>query len=112
MKITFSRLIALETKVETVRFPYGAQGACSMYSWSSCRVFGFLLGAERFFAEFGDLLVELRDVDLGEVVVVGLLDAFPGQQRLEEVVRVRVVLEPVGPAGVEVGRRVLPITVK
>ena len=44
-------------------------------------------------------------VDLGEVGVVGRRDAFAGQQRLEEVVRVRVVLEPVGPAGVEVGRR-------
>ncbi len=38
------------------------------------------------------------------VLLVGQ-DAFPRQQRLEEVVRVRVVLEPVEPAGVEVGRR-------
>ena len=42
-----------------------------------------------------DFLVQRRNVDLARVAVVGRQDAFPGQQRLEEVVRVRVVLEPV-----------------
>ena len=73
--------------------------------WSSSAYSASCFGPELFFAELGDFRVQLRVVDVGEVVVVGRQDAFAGQQRLEEVVRVRVVLEPVDPAGVEVGRR-------
>ena len=106
LKITLSRSIALETKVETVarcrraprapvpcipcparRIRLPASGPSG--SSPSLAIFAFSSGI----------------VDLGEVGVVGRQDAFAGEQRLEEVVRVRVVLEPVDPAGVEVGRR-------
>src|SRR5215203_466770 len=64
----------------------------------------FLLRPELLFSQFRDFLVDRGVVELAEVVVVGGLDAFSRQQRLKEVIRMRVVLVPVGPARVEVGR--------
>ena len=72
------------------------------------RVFLDLTWAELFFAEPPDFRVQLRNVELSPVRVVGLLDAFARELGLEVVVGVGVVEEPVGPAGVEA----LPITPK
>ncbi len=69
-------------------------------------VFLFLLGAELFGGQLIDLFVQFRHVGLPEVLVVGRLDVFPVEQE-QEIVRVRIVLEPVGEPGVQIrGRRV------
>src|ERR1700742_4543900 len=69
-------------------------------------VFLFLGRTELFGSQFFDLRVQFIVVGLREILVVGRLDVAPVEQE-EEIVRVRIVLEPVGEPGVQVrGRRV------